>query len=231
MRFVTPTEIEEVAWDGYLEPPGERMRSLEPLPRVTLGEPAWWPAEEALEVETGRAWTPPRPGRRYTLLRLALTLHPPDEPRTTYAEATLRAYLRAAHGHGLTVVAHDLYPRRLTAEQRGTVSVGLGPDLKFGGVAEVSVGQVGAEIEFHRVYPVVQAFGLGEPGPYWQFAHHGTNPLLGCQGVYAVVDAPEEAGGVRLSVELMATLETRRGPLRLKVPEEARAHLSRVVGG
>jgi len=229
MRFVTPTEIEEVAWDGYLEPPGERMRGLEALPRVTLGEPAWWPAEVALEAETGQTWTPPRPGRQYTLLRLALTLHPPDEPRTTYTEATLRAFLRAAHGRGAAVVAHDLFPRRLTAEQKGTFTVGLGPDLKFGGVAGVSLGQVSAEIEFHRVYPVVQAYGLGESGPYWQFAHHGTNPLLGCQAVYAVLDAPQEAGGVRLSVELVATLKTRTGPLRLKVPDEARVHLSRVV--
>lgn len=230
MRIVTPTEIEEIAWDGYLEPPGDRMRSLEPLPRVTLGEPAWWPAEVALEAETGQTWTPPRPGRHYTLLRLALTLHPPEERRTVYTEATLRAYLRAARGHGAPVVAHDLFPRRTTAERKGTISLGLGPDLKFGGLAEVSVGEVGAEIEFHRVYPVVQAFGLGEPGPYWRFAHHGSNPLLGCQSVYAVLDAPKDAGGVRLSVELVATLETRTGPLRVKVPDEAHANLSCVVG-
>jgi hypothetical protein len=34
---------------------------------------------------------------------------------------------------------------------------------------------------------------------------------------------------VRLSLELTATLETRYGPLRAGLPEEARAHVSRTI--
>ena len=81
MRIITPTEIERVAWEGYLEPLGEVFKAHTIRSRVTLGEPAWWPAEQALEKETGKQWVPPSGDRRYTLVRLACTLHPlPDSP-------------------------------------------------------------------------------------------------------------------------------------------------------
>jgi hypothetical protein len=228
MQIITPTEIEHVAWEGYLVPSGQVFRGARPTPRVTLGEPVWWPAEEAMQSETGKQWTSPSGGRRYTLLRLVCTLHPPDDPRTRYAEATLSVYLRPRHDVG-PVVAHDLYPQRLTAESQGKISVALKPDLKFAEVVKVSLLEAGVEIEHHNVFPVIQAFGLGESRPYWQFAHHAANPLLGCQSVYAVLDAPGDAGGVRLSLELTATLETRYGPLRAGLPEEAQVHLSRTI--
>ena len=237
MRIVTPTEIEHVAWEGYLkplypEPPRLELLSLVPKTpglRVTLGEPTWWPAEQAMEGETGKTWTPPAGDRRYTLLRLACTLHPPAEPRTRYTQATLTAYLRPRSGAG-TVVAHDLYPQRLTTDTKGKFTIGLRPDLKFATAFEASLLEVGAEIEYHKAFPVIQGYGLGESCPYWQFAHHAANPLLGCQSVYAVLATPGDAGGVRLSVELTAALETRYGPIRVGLPEEAHAHISRTIG-
>jgi len=228
MRIVTPTEIEHVAWEGPLEPLAESFKGAESLPRVTLGEPACWPAEQAMETETGKKWTPPAGGRRYTLLRLACTLHPPAEARSFYTGATLTAYLRPRRDVG-RVVAHDLYPQRLAAEEKGAFKVGLGPDLKFAGLLDVSLLELGAEIEYRQVYPVIQGYGLGESRPYWQFACHSSHPLLGCQCVYAVLDAPGDAGGVRLSVELAATLETRWGPVTVGLPQEAQAHLSRTI--
>lgn len=231
MRIITPTEIEQVAWEGYLEQPAQvykGVRGAAALARVTVGEPVWWPPEQALESQTGKKWTPPAGDRQYTLLRLACNLHPPTERRARYSEATLSAYLRPRQGIEL-VTAHDLYPQRLTAEDKGKFTVGLGPDLKFGAV-EASLLEVGAEIEYHKVFPVIQGYGLGESRPYWKFAHHAANPLLGCQSVYLVLAAPKDAGGVRLSVELVATLETRWGPITVGLPEEAQAHLSRTVG-
>jgi hypothetical protein len=239
MRIVTPETIEQVAWEGHLAPlwtPDQQSWALGPmpkdaasLPRVTLGEPVWWPAERAMEAETGKRWVPPAGGRQYLLLRLACTLHPPAEGRARYAEAVLATYLRPAQGGG-QVVAHDLYPQRLTAENKGTFTVGLGPDLKFAEVVDVSLLEVGAEIEYRRAFPIIQGYGLGESRAYWRFAHHATHPLLGSQSVYAVLDAPGDASGVRLSIELVATLETRLGPVRLGLPQEARAHASRTIG-
>jgi hypothetical protein len=228
MRIITPTDIEEVAWDGYLQPQGEVYRKAASLPRVTLGEPVWWPAEQAMESETGKAWTPPAGDWRYLLVRLACTLHPPREEHSLYTEATLHAYLRAARGPG-HVVAQDLYPQRRSAEQKGAFKFSLGSDLRFADAVDLSLMEVGAEIEYRQVFPVIQGFGLGESSPYWQFTRHATFPLLGCQYVYALLAAPAGAGGVRLSVEMVATWETRYGPLRVGLPEEARAHVSRTL--
>ncbi len=231
MRITTPTQIEpdQVAWEGTLEPLAEAFKGAPPRPRVTLGEPAWWPAAEAVESETGQEWTPPSSQRRYTLVRLACTLHPPEERQSHYSEAALNAYLRPHSAGAGRVVAHDLYPRRLTAEETGTFTIGLGPDLKFADVLDVKLLEVGAEIEFPQVFPVVQGYGLGERRPYWRFAHHSGHPLLGCQSVYAVLDAPREADGVRITIELVATLETRWGPIRLGLPQAARSHIRRII--
>ena len=221
-----PTEIERVAWEGYLEPLGQTFRSAS-LPRVTLGEPEGWPAAEAMESRLGQKWTPPAAGRRYTLVRLACTLHPPSDKSVTYSEATLTAYLRPRAGAG-RVVAHDLYPQRQTVESKGKLALALKPNLKFAAVAEAGL-EAGVEIEHHDAFPVITGFGLGESNPYWQFARHAASPLIGCQSVYVVLDTPLDADGVRLSLELIASLETRYGPLRAGLPEAARAHLSRAM--
>ncbi len=232
MQIITPTQIDadQVAWEGALEPQAEMLKGAPARPRVTLGVPVCWPAADAVEGETGRPWSPPSAGRSYTLVRLACTLHPPAEARTRYSEAMLRAYLRPHSAGAGRVVAHDLYPQRLSVEETGTVKIGLGPDLKFADALAVKLLEIGAEIEFPQVFPVVQGYGLGESRPYWRFAHHSGRPLLGCQSVYAVLDAPRAADGVRLTVELVATLETRFGPIRMGLPQEAHAHIQHAIG-
>lgn len=229
MRIITPTQIDDVAWDGYLEPAGAAYRADSPRARVTLGRPVWWPAEQALENEIGQKWTPPADQQQYLLLRLACTLHPPAGSRTRYTEATLTAYMRPRRG-APPVVAHDLYPRRLTASSQRKFNLGLGPDLKFAETVEFKLAELGAEIEYQQVYPAIQGYGLGESRPYWRFAHHAANPLLGCQSVYLVIAAPAGANGLRLMVELSATLETRFGPVRLGPPQDAHANLSWMIG-
>lgn len=226
MRIITPEEIEQAAWEGALASAAVSFsKGVTAGPRVTIGEPVWWPAEQALKSETGKEWARPAGGRRYTLVQLSCTLHPPAEARTRYTEVTLTAHLRP-HLAGGTAIAHDLYPQRVTAERQGKFTVDLGPELKFGPTTNLKLGEVGAEIEFRRVFPVIQAFGLGESQPYWQFKADATAPLLGSQSVYLVVAAPEQAGGVRLDIDLVATLETRFGPIRVGLPEEARTHLN-----
>jgi hypothetical protein len=227
MQIVTPSVIEQVAWEGSLEPVDAVYKGLERLPIVTIGEPASWPAAEAVEARTGQNWSPPAGDRRYTLVRLDCTLHAPEDTRTRYSDATLTAYLRPREGMG-TVVAHDLYPQRVVATDTQKLSLRLGPDLKFGPV-NVNLFEAKTEIVHHNTFPIIQAFGLGESKPYWQFAYHTTHPLLGCQSVYVVLSSPLDAGGVRLLVEVNATAETRFGPLRLGLPQSANAYVSRVI--
>ncbi|MCB0166364.1 MAG: hypothetical protein KDI79_19190 [Anaerolineae bacterium] len=229
MRIITPNEIEQAAWEGRLEPLGQTYKGGDVQARVTLGEPAWWSAEEALESQTGRQWTFPADDRRYSLLRLACTLHPLTEARARYSEATLTAYLRPVQG-SQPVVAHDLYPTRLTAETTGKLTLSLGPELKFAKAIEAKVGSAGVEIDYRQVFPVIQSYGLSESRPYWHFSHHASQPLLGSQFVYLVLAAPAEAHGARLSLELTATVETRFGPIRLAPPQAAMDSLSWRIG-
>ena len=39
MKIITPTEIDQVAWEGALAPLGAAFKDPVPLPRVTIGEP------------------------------------------------------------------------------------------------------------------------------------------------------------------------------------------------
>ncbi len=183
-----------------------------------------------MQSETGKAWTPPASlaARRYTLVRLACTLHPLSDHRSHYAQADLTAYLRPKRGSD-KIVAHDLFPRRETVEETGAFKLGLGPELKFVNLVDVKLLEVGAEIEYPQVTPVIQGYGLGESRPYWRFIHHSGRPLAGCHAVYAVLAAPADADGIRLTVELVVTVETHLGPIRLGLPAEANAHVSRVI--
>lgn len=228
MAIVTPNEIEQAAWEGNLEQLGETFRGVGAHPRATIGEPAVWNAA-ALENETGKKWALPADARAYALVRLAFTLHVPENDRAQYREATLNAYLRPVRGVG-TVVAHDLFPQRETAATTGKSKIALKPNFKFVEAIQFSPGEAGVEIDHHNVFPVIQAYGLGESNPYWKFENHSANPLVGCQSVYLVLAAPSDAAGVRLSIELTATVELRLGGLlRVRTPEEVRQNLTRVI--
>jgi hypothetical protein len=228
MKIITPLAIEQKAWEGALEPLGETMRSAEAA-QVTIGEPVAWTVEKALENETGKKWTPPAGGQRYKLIRLAFTLHPPEASRSKYTTATLTAALRCDSGGG-SVLAHDLYPQRITAAgPKEKFSVKLGADLKFTEAVKVGLPEAAAEIEFQQAFPVVQAFGLGESRPYWQFTHHNANPLLGCLHVYLVAAVSGASAQVQIGVELVATVETRFGFIRLGLPEQAQAYVLRTI--
>ncbi|GAK57030.1 hypothetical protein U27_03994 [Candidatus Vecturithrix granuli] len=230
MKIITPDQIEHVAWQGNLEP----QRALEfkggmEAAKVTIADPETWPVEAAMQAEIGKTWTPPSGDKRYTLARLAFTLHPPQESRTRYTEATLSAFLRPVSGSA-AVIAHDLYPQRITAPgNKGKFSVGLEATLKFTEAVEIGGPKLGYEIEFQKDLPVVQAFGLGESDPYWRFAHHNKNPLLGCTSVYLVIAAPQGIDSVQIGIELVAALETRFGPIRLGLPEHAQNYVMRRI--
>ena len=115
MRIITPTEIDRVAWAGTLEPLGETFKGDLPRPRVTLGEPAWWPAEQALESETGKKWTPPpataaTPCSAWPVPR---TRSPNRGPTT----ARRPSPPTCPHSEVGAVLPHDLYPQRITLGQ------------------------------------------------------------------------------------------------------------------
>jgi hypothetical protein len=227
MRIVTPAEIASVAWEGELIPPPTFKSPVPPKrPVATIGQPEIWPAAEALETKVGKKWTPPLGAASYWLLRLACTLHDPaGHPSVTEARQTLYLRPRYAGAGGRAVYAHSLFPDRQTVEDKVEFSASLGPELKFVSGFGVKAGEIGATVEYRKVFPVIQSYGTGEPAPYWVFRSHAAHPLDGSQFVYAVVAARAGAGGVRGTVELTATVETQFGPVRFGLPETAHANV------
>ena len=208
LTITTPTTIEEVAWEGILEPTGEAYRDTD-VPRVSLAEPKSWTLDnDAMKSKTGEDWISPDDQKRYKLLRLAFTLHELKDKRSRYTEATLRAYLKPP----AKVLAHDLYPRRVNAEDsKKTASIELGPSLKFSEAVSLSGPKAGVKIELQPISPVVQAFGLGESNPYWTYKDSKRNQLIGSLFVYLVLEAPKEMERVDLGIELEAAMESRFG--------------------
>ncbi len=224
MELWTPAQITNPAFDGFLEPlPSHASMTTRggQLTRARLGRPAWWSAAEMF----GENWKPPRGGDVYLLVRLACSLQPGAGQEVQ--EASLTAYLHC-RGTDRQPVAFDLFPREVKEEAQTDLTLSLGPELKFG-VVEGSLASAGATIHVPRVEPVIVTSGLGEANPTWIFRRHRKHPLEGSRLVYAVVARPADARELRLSLELAATVADRYGPVRVGVPEPARANLSWVI--
>lgn len=206
--FLDRSPTTALAWDGQLEPLGETMRSAPPPPRISLGQPMVWDVAAAVKNELGRDWTPPRADLAYALVGLACTLHPLANKDGRYTTARLEAYLRPRYGSG-PAFAHDLFPLRHTVQDKGKFTVGLTPELKFADVIDAKLLEVGVEKEHTAVYPVIQAYGLGEPNPYWEFQQHSQFPLQGSQKLYLLAAGPADAP-LMLRLNLIATVEHRR---------------------
>ena len=226
MQITTPTEITSVAWEGELVAPATSYAlPTQERPVVTIGQPAIWAVAEALENQVGQKWTPPLGDADYWLVRLACTLRNPSG-RQTITEAEQRLYLRPRNNSAGETAAYafSLFPDRLGVENKKEFSASLGPELTFVSGFGLKVGELGAKIEYRKVFPVIQSYGAGESTPYWVFKPHAAHPLEGSQSVYAVAVARANAGGIRASVELVVTVETQFGPIRFGTPEEANVH-------
>ena len=227
MHIEAPTEIRTVAWEGELVAPDVMQGGLPAkAPVVTLGRPEIWTAAEALETVAGQKWVRPLGGGEYWLLRLACTLREPAGGRLVEAEQRLYLRPRAAQAPPDSVYAHSLFPLRLGIESSTEQAVTLGPELTLASGAGVKAGEVGVTIPYRRVFPVIQAYGVGEAAPSWQFKAHAAHPLAGSQFVYAVVAARPGSGGARAAVELIAGVQAAGMLQRFKTPDTARESLT-----
>jgi len=232
VHLTTPTAIQSIAWEGELSASGMTKavtRSARPV--VTIGQPEVWPVAKALENQTGQRWTPPLGDAKYWLVRLACTLREPASG-VEVTEARQSLYLRPEpHSAGeKSAYAHNVFPLRLGAEDKTSFSLSLGPELGFADGSSVKIGELGATIEYRKVFPVIQAYGAGEANPYWVFQPHASYPLLGSQFVYAVLAARAPAAGLRAHIEVTVTTQTAFGPVKYGTPGEAREHTEFSLG-
>lgn len=226
MHIVTPTEIKSVAWEGALEAAqvAYSISKSEP-PVLTVGTPEVWPVAEALENKAGQKWVAPLGGASYWLVRLACTLREPrGRANITEAQQSLHLRPKNSRADDKDTYAFSLFPERVSVEDKAEFNISLGPELKFGEAVEVKAGEIGAKIEYRKVFPVIQSYGAGEPDPYWIFKPHAAHPLEGSQFVYAVVAAKSGTDGIQANVYVTVTVETQFGPLKYGTPQEAKMH-------
>lgn len=224
MQIVTPTTLDQIVWQGNLEPDAKELQPKTPArPAAALGQVEIWPAS-ALEQAFGKPWNPPLGNADFWLIRVACTLRNPGGMETiTNAELVLDLRPINFQAAAEATYAFSLLPDLVTVDNPAEFEARLNPELTFGKDMSVKLGQVGVTITFRNVFPIIQAYDVGTPTPSWRFRAHANRPLDGDQFCYAVIAAHPGADGIFGEVALFATLDTQFGPLRFGTPREASA--------
>jgi hypothetical protein len=209
-------------WDGALEPPPEaKVFRIADSIAASIGEPFQWADGEMM----GEKWKPPVGNNRFYLLQLAFTLSPRGNAKVTSAEFCLSLGAQA----GKRAVVFDAFPREQTVEQSLPVTLGVGPDFKFG-TTEVSLAKAETTIDFGHVVPVIRVEGLQESRVCWRYSEHAKFPLSGARRMFAIVALPPEMKTALATFDLMVNAEGKMGPIRVSPPVTEQARLRWVVG-
>lgn len=207
-------------WEGMLEAPAVTYRGADGVV-ASIGEPFQWADGDML----GNKWKPPVGGNRFYLLQLAFTLSPRGNVKVTSADFCLSLSPQG----GIRALVFDAYPREQIVEQNNSVTLGIGPDFKFG-TTDVSVAKAEATIDVGTVVPVVRVEGLQEPRLCWRYSEHAKYPLAGSRRMVAIVTLPPEMKTALATLGLTVNAEGRFGPIRVSTPETEQSRLRWVVG-
>ena len=207
-------------WEGALESPAATYRSVDGV-SASIGEPFQWADGEML----GDKWTPPIGGNRFYLLQLAFTLKPRGNVKVISAEFRLSLN---PQGNKKAIV-FDAFPREQTVATNDSVTLGIGPDFKFGKV-DTSVAKAEATVDVGVVVPVVHVEGLQEPSLRWRYEQHAKHPLTGSKRMHAIVMLPPGMKTTLATLELIVNAEGRFGPIRVSPPMSEQEKLRWVVG-
>lgn len=243
MLITTPSEIKNVWYEGTLEfsetsvermvgaqrgPTRKEIEGWE-RPRVTIGEPLVWNVAEVYRAE-GK----PLPTRLALLLRAAEAYVVQLAcsfwlARDTHVEwARFSVYLQPRDGSA-SPLALDLHPLEVYDQVQRDVRIVLDPSLKFGQVAEASLGEVALELKYNELVPVVTATGVQESHFSWDLRKTDEYPLQGTRFFHALIQRPREAQGVRAIFTLEADVVTPRGLLQGAIHRAVSEGQARVI--
>jgi hypothetical protein len=203
-----------------LETPAVTYRSTDSV-QASIGAPFQWADGDML----GEKWKPPVGGNRFYLLQLAFTLRPQGTLTVTSADFCITL---GAQGENRAVV-FDAFPREQTVEMKDALTLGIGPDFKFG-ANEASLAKAEANIDFGFIVPVVRVEGLHEPRLCWRYSEHAKYPLTGSRRMAAIVCLPPGMKSALATLELTVNAEGKFGPIRVSPPVYEQSKLRYVVG-
>jgi hypothetical protein len=182
----------------------------------------FWPAIDVLGIPENDTHPLPQEIQNAWLLRQGVVIHQPS-PISNVTEAQLTLYLRPHNHDDMTsAYAHSLFPSQ--SQQNGNSStIILNSDLNFSDLVDPYPHKTHNTITTHQTYPIIQSYGIGECAPYWIFKPQGPQALEGTQFVYAIIVTQNTP--VDVIVELIVTVNTRRGEMRFGLPSKARTHV------
>lgn len=208
-------------WEGNLEQPALTYARGADEISASIGEPFQWADGEML----GGNWKPPVGGNRFYLLQLAFTLKPSGIIKVTSADF----YLTLGKQADKKALVFDAFPRELTIATDNSVTLGIGPDFKFG-TTDASLAKAEAKFDLGSVIPVVHVEGLQEPNLCWRYSEHAKYPLMGSRRMVAIVSLPDGMKTTLATLSLTVSAESRFGPFRVSTPEMEQDRLRWVVG-
>lgn len=250
MWLKAPETIENILWQGALEPASEEalerlgrewaMRGVKgspaqaarDLPIVSIGQPEVWTLPEVYPPETM-----PHPLKAkldeadFYLVRASCSFRPKkDESQVEWARFLV--YL-LPDSVARQPIAFDLHPLMVTQEVKRNVKVSLNPSLKFYEV-EGSIGGIEFGFEYPELQPIISAAGGGEATPSWDYEEAKGARVQGCKWMLLLVKAPKGTSPVRATFDLTADVRvrgSRLAVLALRDKEQARAHLTVRLAG
>lgn len=207
-------------WEGALEQPAVAFRGTERV-IASIGEPFQWADGEML----GGNWKAPVGGNRFYLVQLAFTLSPRGNIKVNSADFCLTL---GRQGDKKALV-FDAFPCEQTIATDDSVTLGIGPDFKFG-TTDASLAKAEAKFDLGRVIPVVHVEGLQESKLCWRYSEHPKYPLTGSRRMVAIVSLPDGMNSALATLELTVNVDSRFGPIRVSTPEMGQERLRWIVG-
>lgn len=210
----------EALWEGTLEQPAVTFRGAESV-LASIGEPFQWADGEML----GGDWKPPVGGNRFYLVQLAFSLSPRGNTKVTSADFCLALGRQG----GNKAVVFDAFPREQTVATDNSVTLGIGPDFKFG-TTDASLAKAEAKFDLGRVIPVVHVEGLQDTKLCWRYSEHAKYPLTGSRRMVAIVSLPDGMKTALATMELTVSAVGKFGPIRVSTLDVDPERLRWVVG-
>jgi hypothetical protein len=244
MWLRVPDSIDDVLWEGPLEPEHESIERLQRswtgdesrtgaedvarnLPVVSIGQPEAWPLATIYKPDR----MPPLLQARlfeadFYLVRLACSFRPVRrETRIDWARFAIELL---PDGQSRQPIADDLHPNEVDQEIQHSIKVSLSPNLKFQGV-EASLGGVGFGLEYPELQPRIIAAGHSSPRASWDYSEVPGVAVRGGKWMHLLVKAPKGMTPAVADIYLVADVAARGAMVRALFPNkptEMRDHLT-----
>jgi len=247
MWLRAPEAVEDVLWEGMLEPETEEaiertrrelatrgneadlQQDLRNLPAISIGRPEVWSLSELYPPDKLPHLVRARSEEiDFYLVRTVCSFRPKREMISLSWARFMVCLLPGPDGR--QPIAYDLYPKDVFQEVKHHLKVSFSPTLNF---QELQAGAGGVEfgLEYPELQPQISAAGIGERCVDWSYNEVRGIRLQGSKTMHLLVEAPKGMPSSWASLDLVADVLVRNSFLSALVPskqQEAADRLEKV---